>query len=158
LPQETDWSRQQARIDFLDFAALERAARRQDLHSFVAAEQVVNWNKKPVGELAKAIQYSLSVGAFAVAQRLAEVGKRVHGDDPTIGRLARILAPAKVLTSVAPDPGVRQNHEWLKKHARQYRKRWVALENGVLLFTGDSFSKLRSRLGDRKGVLLMRIP
>ena len=150
---------QAARIDLLDFAALETAAGRRDLRSFVAAEQIVNWRKRSATELAKAIQYALSLGAFAVAQQLAQVGAREHGDDPVVKRLARMLAPAKVLrANLPPDPRVLQNHEWLKKHASEYRKRWVALENGNLLFSGDSISEVRSKVGARKGVLFMRIP
>jgi hypothetical protein len=70
-----------------------------------------------------------------------------------------MLAPAKVLrANLPPDPGVLQNHEWLKKHASEYRKRWVALENGNLLFSGDTVAEVGSKLPDRKGVLIMRIP
>jgi hypothetical protein len=45
-----------------------------------------------------------------------------------------------------------------KKTRPEYTKRWVALENGNLLFDTDSIAELRSKVRDRKGVLLMRIP
>jgi hypothetical protein len=152
-------SRVPAGLEPRDFVALERAADRRDLHSFLAALQTVNWRERTAEELVKATRYALSLGAFAVAQRLAEVGERLHGEDPAIKRLARMLAPAKVLrANLPPDPRVLQDHEWLKKHASEYRKRWVALENGKLLVSGDSIADVRSKLGDRKGVLLMRIP
>jgi hypothetical protein len=73
--------------------------------------------------------------------------------------LARILAPGKVLrANLPPDPGVLQNHHWLKRNASEYKKRWVALENGNLLLSGDSIAELKSKLSDRKGVLFVRIP
>jgi hypothetical protein len=150
---------QEARIDLLDFAVLEGAAGRNDLHSFLAAERIVNWGKRSSAELAKATQYALSLGAFGVAQQLAEMGERLYKNDPVIKRFARMLAPAKVLrTNLPPDPRVIQNHEWLKKHASEYKKRWVALENGNLLFSGDSITEVESKVRDLRGVLLMRIP
>ncbi len=155
----TGASRGPAASEPVDFAALEWAAGRGDLNSFLAAVQVVNWENRSAAELVKATQYALSLGAFAVAQQLVQVGARLHGDDSVVKRLARILAPAKVLrTNLPPDPRVLQNHEWLKKHASEYRKRWVALENGNLLFSGDSIAELKSKVRDRKGVLFMRIP
>jgi hypothetical protein len=142
-----------------DFVTLERAASRGDLRSFMQAVQVVNWRKRSAAELVKAIQSALSLRAFSVAQKLARTGEHLHGDDAVLKRLARMLAPAKVLgADLPPDPGVLQNHQWLKKHASEYRKRWVALQNGNLLFSGDSIADVRSKVGDRKGVLLMRIP
>jgi hypothetical protein len=93
------------------------------------------------------------------AQRLAQIGEHLHRNDPAIERLGRMLAPAKVLrTNLPPDPGVLQNHEWLKKHASEYRKRWVALQNGKLLSSGDSIGDVRSKMRDLKGILLTRIP
>jgi hypothetical protein len=65
-----------------DFTAFERATSGRDLPSFPEAVQVVNWENRPAADLAKAIQYSLSLGHFAVAQQLAQVGERPHGDDP----------------------------------------------------------------------------
>jgi hypothetical protein len=66
----------------VDFVALERAADARDLASFLKTVKVVSWTKRSAPELAKAIQYALSLGAFAVAQQLAQVGAREHGEDP----------------------------------------------------------------------------
>jgi hypothetical protein len=146
-------------LEPVDFAAIDKAVDRRDLSSFLAAVQTIDWKKRAAAELVKATQYALSLGALAAAQRLAQLGARQHGDDPVVKRLARILAPAKVLRANLPsDPRVLQNHEWLKKHASEYRKRWVALQNGKLLSSGDSIGDVRSKVHDLKGVLLTRIP
>jgi hypothetical protein len=54
-------------LEPLDFMTLERAAGRGDLHSFMQAVQVVNWQTRSADEFAQAIQFALSLGAFAVA-------------------------------------------------------------------------------------------
>jgi hypothetical protein len=143
----------------INFAAIEKAVDRRDLSSFLASVQAINWKKRSAAELVKTIRYALSLGAPAVAQQLAQLGAHEFGDDPVINRMARILAPAKVLrANLPPDPGVLQNHEWLKKHASEYRKHWVALQNGNLLSSGASIAEVKSKLPDRKGILIMRIP
>ena len=96
----------------LDFAELERAANDEDLGSFLKAVRIVNWPKASGAELVKAVQYALSLGAYALAQELAQLGERLHSEDPVVRRIAQILAPAKVLrTDLPPDPRVLQNHE-----------------------------------------------
>jgi hypothetical protein len=147
------------RVQVLDFAAIREAADRRDLRSFIAAVHGVNWGMRSAGELKDTIERALSLGAFVVAQQLAVEGARQHGDDASAKRLARMLAPARIVrTDLPADPGVLQNHEWLKKHASQYRGRWVALANGELLLSGDSIAELKTKLGGRSGVLLMRVP
>jgi hypothetical protein len=150
---------QDARVEVQDFAVIQEAARRRDVRSFVAATQVVNWGKRSADELEKTIADALSLGVFVVAQQLAAQGAQHHRDDPSVQRLARMLAPTKVVRADLPaDPGVLQNREWLKKHASEYRKRWVALENGRLLSSGGSIIEVVAKLSGRKGVLLMRVP
>jgi hypothetical protein len=147
------------RVEVLDFAVIQEAAHRRDVRSFIAAAQGVNWGKRSVGELNETIEHALSLGAFVIAHQLAVEGAQQHGDNPLVKRLARMLAPAKIVRADLPaDPGVLQNHEWLKKHASEYREHWVALENGKLLFSGDSITELTSKLGGRKRVLVMRVP
>lgn len=157
--QEPSAQLQSVRMDLLDFSALETAAFRRDVRSFVAALQIVNWAKRSPGDFAKATQIALELGAFAVAQELAAAGAREYSNDATAKRLARILAPARVVRSDLPsDATVVGNREWLKKHAAAYRKRWVALQDGKLLYAGESLEEVKSKLSAIKGVLLMRVP
>jgi len=143
----------------INFAAIEKAVDRRDLPSLLASVQAINWKKRSAAELVKVTQYALSLGALAAAQRLAQLGAREYGADPAVKRLARILAPAKVLrANLPPDPRVLRNYEWLKKNASEYRKRWVALQNGKLLSSGDSIGDVKSKVHDLEGVLLTRIP
>jgi len=158
-PQDPHPIPEDMRVEVLDLAAIREAAERRDLRSFIAAVHWVNWGMRSAGELEETIERALSLGAFVVAQQLAMEGAQQHRDDPSAKRLARMLAPAKILrTDLPADPGVLQNHEWLKKHASGYRGRWVALANGELLLSGDSIAELKTTLGGRSGVLLMRVP
>jgi hypothetical protein len=158
-PQDFHPIPEDARVEVLDFAAIQEAAHRRDVRSFIAAVQGVNWGKRSVGELNETIEQALSLGAFVIAHQLAVEGAQQHGDNPLMKRLARILAPAKIVRADLPaDPGVLQNHEWLKKHASEYREQWIAVENGKLLFSGDSITEVTTKLGGRKGVLVMRVP
>jgi hypothetical protein len=147
------------RIEILDFAVIQEAAHRRDLRSFIAATQGINWGKRSVDELSETIEHALSLGAFVIAHRLAVEGAEQHADNPLVNRLARMLAPAKIVRENLPaDPTVLQNHEWLKKHASECRGRWIALENGKLLYSGDSITEITTKLDGRKGLLVMRVP
>jgi hypothetical protein len=157
--QSPDPNRLVPEVHFSILASIDDAARRQDLRSFVAAVEAVDWNQQPAADIVNAVEHALSLGAFGLAGRLALEGARLHVNDANISRFANVLAPARILRADLPaDPGIKLNREWLKKHAVTYRNHWVAIRNGELLDHADSIRELTSRLRDRKGVLLMRIP
>jgi hypothetical protein len=160
--QTPDPNRLQPEVHFDNLALLHDAVRRQDLPSFLAATEAVDWNRRPTGDFVRTVEQALSLGAFDLAGRLALEGDRLHRDhslNSRLSRLAYILAPSRVLrTDLPSDPGIKLNREWLKKHAAAYRHRWVAIRNGELLGHADSIRELISRVSDRRGALLMRIP
>lgn len=146
-------------VRFYTLALINDAARREDLLSFLAAADAVDWNRQPAADIITTVQHALSLGAFGLAGRLASEGAQLHANDAQISRLAHVLAPARVLRADLPaDPGIKLNREWLRKHAAAYRHYWVAIENGELLSYAASIRELASKIQDRKGVLLMHIP
>jgi hypothetical protein len=144
---------------FDTLALIDDAARREDLPSFLAAANAVDWNRQPAADIVTTVEHALSLGAFGLAGRLASEGTQLHANDARISRLAHILAPARVLRADLPaDPGIKLNREWLKKHAGAYRHYWVAIQNGELLGYAASIRELTLKIQNRKGVLLMHIP
>jgi hypothetical protein len=157
--QTPDPNRIEPEVHFGTLALINDAARSEDLLSFLAVANTVDWNRQPAADIVTTVEHALSLGAFGLAGRLASEGAQLHADDAQISRLAHILAPARVLRADLPaDPGIKLNREWLRKHAAAYRHYWVAIQNGELLGYAASIRELTSKIQDRKGVLLMHIP
>jgi hypothetical protein len=142
-----------------DLELLETAAGSGDLSVFAKAEQAIDWMGHPPEDLIHAVDLAISIGAFVSARRLSEIGARQFPDHETVQRYARVLAPPKILrTDLPPDPGAAADMLWLKKHSSEYRNRWVALKDGELLDSAESFEQLIAKHPARSGVLLTRIP
>lgn len=138
---------------------LEDAAAREDVTAFGRAEETMEWTRYPPEDFIRAINLALRIGTLAVARRIAEKGARLYPNHEDVQLHARVLAPPKVLrTDLPADPKAEADIAWLKQHATEYRGKWVALKDGELKDSADSFEQLFARLDDRAGVLLTRIP
>jgi hypothetical protein len=83
-----------------------------------------------------------------IARKLALEGVERFPEDGELKKMAHILGPPKVTVSHRPpEPGIGDNMAWLTAHWEEYKGRWVALREGKVLGTADSFKGLLSRWG-----------
>jgi hypothetical protein len=141
-----------------DLRVLEEAAARKDISGFGRAQEAIDWAAHQAEDIIRAMDLALEVGAYGTARTLSEIGARQFPDHEVVRKYARILGPAKILrTGLPPDPGAAADIRWLKKHSSEYRGRWVALKDGELLESADSFEQLLQKYPARSGVLLTHI-
>lgn len=141
-----------------EFTRLERAALSQDARTFENILESLNWEMRTPSDFLCAIHWALGIGAYAAAQRVSALGKDYHPDDPQIQKYAHILAPPKVThRRVEFDPTIRANRDWLMAHGDEYRGKWVALSNGELLDSADSFDELIKRVGNSENILITTV-
>jgi hypothetical protein len=139
-------------------ARLEVAAKADDLEAFVTVCDSIDWGSRSAEDLARGVRSALMAGAHLIARRLAEEGARRYRDSEDLQKLAYLLAPPKVLrTDLPPDKSLRANRDWLKEHAAQYKGRWVALRNGLLIASGAKLKDVASEVGDLRTVFVTRV-
>ena len=139
-------------------AMLEIAAEKSDEMAFVQAVSEIDWPQRPAADFARAVRLALAAGAHLLARNLAAQGARLHPDHLELQKMARILAPPRVVRAdLPPDPSVQANHAWLRAHADEYRGRWVALRNGQLIAMGYTARELKAQLESTDGILLTRV-
>jgi hypothetical protein len=142
-----------------DLELLENAAGTGDISAFARAEQEIDWAGHPPEDLIHGIDLAIAIGAFVSARRMSERGAALHPHHEVVQRYARVLAPPIILrTDLPADPSVTANANWLKKHSSEYSGHWIALRNGELLNSADSFDRLIAKIPSKTGVLLTRIP
>ena len=66
--------------------------------------------------------------------------------DPLVARLRSVLAPPVVRRVPKRDVDRRQEYDWLRAHAREYRGSWVALVGGNLLACAPTLRELKEQL------------
>jgi hypothetical protein len=136
-------------------AALERAARDANEMAFLEAVKEINWQRRTSQDFVRATRLALAAGAHLAARELASEGALLHPDDPEIQKYARTLAPPRItLRTQSTDRGLKANREWIKANAGDYKGRWVALRNGVLLGSYQSLDELVHSINDTKGALI----
>lgn len=145
-----------------DLAMLELAAAAEagDETAFLRTVNVMSWDTRPAEDFARAIRLALTAGAHLKAQRLAELGTANYPHHAELQRMAHVLAPPRVIAKKAPArPGTRADSEWIRTNAERYRGQWVALRDGELQGTSDSFEGLVRQIGNPKdtGVLVTKI-
>lgn len=138
-------------------ARMVAAAATGDERAFLAAKDAVEWEVRPAADFIRAIELALAAGAHLTARDLAAQGVTRHPENTRLQRLARVLAPPRVLHNDAPpQSGLRANRDWLVAHGNQYRGRWVALRQGQLLGVADSLTALKKLVGDTTNVLMTK--
>ena len=136
-------------------ARLEAAAHAGDETAFLDARRSIEWSKRSAKDFTQAVRWALEAGAYRAATLLATEGAERFPRHAELAKMARILAPPRVIRSdLPPDPSIAADMDWLRAHYDEYRGQWIALRNGQLLGTAGSLSELADKIGDIKGVLL----
>ena len=136
-------------------AGLKAAARAGDETAFLDARRAVDWSKRSARDFTQAVRWALEAGAYRAATLLATEGAERFPRHAELAKMARILAPPKVIRSdLPPDPSIAADMDWLRAHYNEYRGQWIALRNGQLLGTANSLRELADKIGDIQGVLL----
>ena len=139
-------------------AVLEIAAETGDEEVFVRAANEIDWSQRPATDLAQAVRLALATGAHLLARKLADYGHRLYPHYEELAKMARILAPPRVVrTDIPPAPSLQANQEWLRVHGDEYRGQWVALRDGILLATAATTRQLRAYLESTDGVLITKV-
>ena len=139
-------------------ARLEAAAHAGDETAFLDARRAIEWSKRSAKDFTQAVRWALEAGAYRAATLLATEGAERFPRHAELAKMARILAPPRVIRSdLPPDPSIAAGMDWLRAHRDEYLGQWVALRAGVLLGTGNSFGELANRIGDIKGVLITMV-
>jgi len=139
-------------------AVLEIAAETGDEEVFVRAAKEIDWSQRPATDFTRAVRLALAAGAHLLARKLADYGHRLYPHYEELAKMARILAPPRVMrANLPPDPSVRANLEWMRAHAVEYQGRWIALKDGVLLATAPTAHELKDKLPTTDGLFLTRV-
>lgn len=139
-------------------AVLEIAAEVGEETVFVQAASEIDWLQRPAADFARAVHLALAAGAHLFARKLANYGYRLYPHHAELAKMAHILAPPRVVrANLPPDPSVRVNLEWMRAHAAEYRGRWVALKEGMLLASAPTARELRDQLPTTADLFLTRV-
>ncbi len=134
------------------------AAKTGDAQAFANASRLIDWSTRAPDEFERAIHWALTAGAHLAARALATIGATKYPDHAELQKAARILAPPKVLRRDLPaDPTIRANHDWLSANRAQYSGQWVALHNGQLLATAQSFRTLLQQVAVTPEILFTKV-
>lgn len=139
-------------------AALIIAAQEGDESAFVEAVNEIDWLQRSPADYARAVRLALAAGAHRLARKLADQGGERYPEHPALQKMARILAPPRVVEIEKPSTtSVRANQAWLRTHADRYKGQWVALRDGALLASAETARELKWRLESTDGVMLTRV-
>ena len=81
---------------------LERAARAGNEVAFVQAARQIDWLRRPAADFAQAVRLALAAGAHLLARNLAERGDGLYPGHPELQKMARILAPPRIVKAGIP--------------------------------------------------------
>ncbi len=139
-------------IDNYAMTLLETAALAQDKMEFQALVKVIPWSTFTPSDLVKAIRMALALEAPLIARKLAEQGQKYFPTHSEINKIARILA-APTAKSVRPTTrlDVKANKLWITTNREAYKGKWVALHDGKLIISSQTFSGIAAKVGDIKG-------
>ena len=139
-------------------AILEIIAEMGDETAFVQAAGEIDWSQRPATDFARAVRSALAAGAHLLARNLATQGARLYPAHLELEKMARVLAPPRVVrTDIPPVPSLQANQAWLRAHGDEYRGQWVALRDGILLAAATTAKQLRAYLESTDGVLITKV-
>jgi hypothetical protein len=141
--------------------ALEESARAGDRQTFNQLAEGIDWATRPPDELARTIDLALQLELATLAIELAQQAGRLFPTHERLQRAARVLAaPVVIRKHPAQAAGLRESRAWLRKHAAEYRGRWVAVREGKLLGVAESLAAMKSLVGselDPRNTIVTRV-
>ncbi|MCZ7568048.1 MAG: hypothetical protein M5U01_05515 [Ardenticatenaceae bacterium] len=140
-----------------DRARLEAAARAGDEAAFARVVAETDWSRAEACDFVEAVRLALAGGAPLTARSLADAGVRAYPEHVELHKMARILAPPRIVGTSGPSQSLCENQRWLREHADEYRERWVAVREGKLVASGMTAAEIRAHLGSRNGVMVTRV-
>jgi hypothetical protein len=140
-------------------AALEIAAEAGNESAFLQAASAVDWSQRPAADFVRAVELALAAGAHLFARNLAARGAWLYPYHLQIYKMAALLAPPRIVKArnTLPAASVRADQAWLRHHADEYRGRWVALREGMLLADGATAREVWDCLESTDGVMLTKV-
>lgn len=133
----------------MDLSWLAAAAEEDDVSTFIQLYEATAWQSCTAEQIANAVRLALSIGAHGVAQELAINGLGQHPKDAELRKMAHVLSPPEVrVVQGDKNTSWEQNRAWLRDNRNLYAEQWVALKNGELLATANSFARLIETLGE----------
>lgn len=139
-------------------AMLVLAAEIGDETAFTEVAARIDWSQRSPIDFVRAVRLALTAGAHLLARNLATEGAKLHPEDQELRKIARILAPPRMMDADIPATGsVRANQAWLRDNASEYEGQWVALRRGTLLAAGRNAHEVWGRLESTEGVMLTKV-
>lgn len=132
-------------------------AEQGDGAAFARQAAEIVWNVYPPQDIARAVRLALAAGAPLTARQISAEGHQLYPEDAELAKMARILAPPKLLGTSPANPSRRLDQEWLRHHAHEYRGQWLALKDGVLVAAAPTAQQLKSLVPEMNGVLVTRV-
>jgi hypothetical protein len=146
------------RLEHSPATMLEITAANADENGFIEAASTIDWSSRGVGGFRRAVRLAIRAGAYLFARNMANQGAELHPEDAELQKMARILAPPRVVDADIPrSRSVRANHDWLRENASEYEGQWIALRHGTLLASGRSAREVWDRLHTTEDVMLTKV-
>jgi hypothetical protein len=142
-----------------ELLTLEALEATEDTAAFLDQWKRMRWEQRPAEDIVRGVKLALRVDAAMAARDLSALGARRFPGNPELVKMARVLAPPRLIGLSPAKPGAGDNMKWLRENATSYLGRWVALKDGNLLAIGDSLKELVSIIGDprKDGILITRV-
>jgi len=140
---------------------LERYAHNNAFENFVSLAESADWTKQSAHTIRGSVDLALMLDMNRLAVRLARKGAGIFPDDPYIRKIVRILRKPSIQgTAPASDRKLDASREWLRRHACQYKGKWVAVQAGNLIGAANSARELKnaiSSLFHSKDTLILKV-
>ena len=97
------------------------------------------------------IREILSSGTLQGTREIAEQGLALYPGHPELSRMHHALRPYR-RSRVVPGYTVKDplpSYEWIKKNWREFRGKWVGLDDGELVAASESFDEVSKALRGR---------
>jgi hypothetical protein len=148
------------KFEIIDHEMLQliKSANNGDEHTFVEATKNISWDNRSASDLLRGIQLAFQVGAHIFARRLTIIGREQYPENRDLQKYATVLAPVEVIErNLPPDPGLKDNRDWLKAHKDEYKGQWVALQQGELIGASPSLKDLKSTINQTEDILFAKV-
>lgn len=118
--------------------------------AFMDVIEKIDWDTLPTPTpIKEAVDLALKKGYHTLAVKLAAKGHQLFPEDTDLQKVAKVLAPSKVIrTGIPPVEGLQESMKWLKENRNQYKGQWVAVKDGILLGHAQSRARLSEMLAD----------
>jgi hypothetical protein len=146
-----------------EIATLVAAFQAKEQREFGQLAKAIDWAIYDPATILEAVYMAVNLGHSRLTKDLARKAFTLFPENQQVRRVLDLfdpLVPSRIVPIISPTKGLNKTRFWLDNHAAEYRGKWLAVNQGILVAATETYPELQqflAQIADRSSTVVMRV-